>query len=390
MSGHHRRQFLRYLASTPLLGQTRVPGTMSSPADAINVMDFLTAAEKKIAPQHFAYLMTGVDDNRTVAANEAAFQLFQIRARRFIDTLMVDTSVEIFGRRYPSPVLIAPTGSQQAYHAQGELTVARAARAKSAQMILSTVTSFHVRDVAREYAAPLWFQLYPTPDFDITRHLIRQAEEAGCPVLMVTVDSPTASNREFLRRRFPKSLPQCRACHGPAPQDFFREHAMFEGVDISRLTTLHRPVTWELLDRIRAITKMKLMVKGIVTAEDAALCVKHGLDGIVVSNHGGRQEESLMGTMECLPEIVDAVGGKFPLLMDGGIRRGTDIFKALAVGADAVCIGRPYLWGLGAFGQPGVERVLELLQLELATTMKMAGTPSIRDITKAFVRRRPA
>jgi isopentenyl diphosphate isomerase/L-lactate dehydrogenase-like FMN-dependent dehydrogenase len=206
---------------------------------------------------------------------------------------------------------------------------------------------------------------------------------------VLTVDSPVSSNREFLNRRYPKTLPQCRACHGPTLQHFLKEHAMFERIDTSRIETFHHPFTWDLIDRIRKATRMKLVAKGVVAAEDAALCVKHGLDGIIVSNHGGRQEESLMGTLEALPEVVDAVAGRLPVLMDGGIRRGTDIFKALALGAKAVCIGRPYLWGLGAFGQPGVERVLDLLRAELITTMKMVGTPTIGHITPASVRRAP-
>ena len=388
-----RRSFLRYVAASPTLtalAQSPDAPAISSPQDAISIFDLMAPAEKNIPPQHWAYLMTGSDDNLTIEANRNGFQLYQIRARRFIDVSTIDTSVEIFGHRYPSPVLIAPCGSQQAFHPQGELAVARAARARNTQMILSTVTSTPIEQVAKEYGQAPWYQLYPGPDFNITRQLIERAGAAGSPVLVLTVDSAASSNREFLNRRFPKTLPLCATCHKPGLQGWFREHPMFDGIDTSKLTAFQHHYTWDMVDRIRGITKMKLVAKGIVTAEDAELCVKQGLDGIIVSNHGGRQEESLMGTIEALPEVVQAVNGRIPVLMDGGIRRGTDVFKALALGAKAVAIGRPYLWGLGAFGQPGVERVLDILQREIILDMKSAGTPSIAQITAASVRRRPA
>lgn len=297
--------------------------------------------------------------------------------------------MELFGQRYPSPVMLAPISSQQAFHHEGELALARAARARGAQVILSTLTSCHLRDVVKEYQHPVWFQLYPTNEWDVTKQLIESANRAGCPVLMLTADNPARSNREMQNRAGNKTEPKCRACHEPGVQAFLREHAMFEGIDFSRVRSHLHPITWDLVDRIRRITQMKIVIKGVVTGEDAKLCVSHGINGIVVSNHGGRQEESLLSTIEVLPEVVKEVNGRIPVLIDSGFRRGTDIFKALALGATAVCIGRPYVWGLGAFGQPGVERVLELLEAELAITMKMAGTTAISRITPNYVRRRP-
>ena len=163
---------------------------------------------------------------------------------------------------------------------------------------------------------------------------------------------------------------------------------MFDGIDFSQVRSHLHPITWDLVDQIREVTQMKLVIKGVVTPEDAELCVRHGIDGIVVSNHGGRQVESLLSTIEVLPEVVKAINGKMPVLIDSGFRRGTDVFKALALGASAVCIGRPYVWGLGAFGQAGVERVLELIQAELVVNMKMAGTTDISKITPDFIRSR--
>jgi isopentenyl diphosphate isomerase/L-lactate dehydrogenase-like FMN-dependent dehydrogenase len=167
-----------------------------------------------------------------------------------------------------------------------------------------------------------------------------------------------------------------------------KEHPMYDGLDVSKFSGITNPVTWESIDRIRELTHMKIVVKGVMTGEDAQLCVEHGLDGIVVSNHGGRQEETLLSTIEVLPEIVNVVKGRIPVLIDGGFRRGTDVFKALAIGATAIGIGRPYIWGLGSLGQRGVERVLELMQAELVMVMKQAGATAIGKITPEFVRRR--
>jgi (S)-2-hydroxy-acid oxidase len=413
-----RRRFMKYMGYSPLAlpfvagacwpgQQESVPASagvipeaghavqavkpIASAQETLNVFDFISVAQKnitEISPAHWPYLMTGSDDNLTVQANRDGFQLFQIRPRRFVDVLKVDTSVEVFGQRYASPIMLAPIGSQQGFHPDGELATARAACERGIQFILSTLTSYNVRDVARVYERPLWFQLYPTNDWDVTRKLIEKAEDAGCSVLMLTADNPVRSNREMQKRAGEKDQPRCAGCHKPGVQEFLREHAMFEGIDFSRVTSHLFPITWDLMGRIRRVRRMKLVIKGVVTAEDAELCVRNGSDGIVVSNHGGRQEESLLSTIEVLPEVVRAVKGKIPVLIDSGFRRGTDIFKALALGADAVCIGRPYIWGLGAFGEAGVARVLELLQTELKLTMQLTGTTSLSMITPEFVRPR--
>ncbi|HET8548180.1 MAG TPA: alpha-hydroxy acid oxidase [Bryobacteraceae bacterium] len=387
-----RRQLLRHLLASPLIGGfTRLASAdelIGNPAEAINIFDLAAAAEKRMSAAHWAYLATGVEDNNTVKANREGFQLFQIRSRRFVAVERIDTTVELFGRRYPSPVILAPIGSQRAFHAEGELAVARAARVKAHQMILSTVTSHHVRDVARAYDHPLWFQLYPSSDWTVAKHLITRAEEAGCSALVLTADTPAHPVRELVARFGRDRNAQCTGCHKPGAQSF-RERPMYQGVNASRATAPGAPYTWELIQRIRDLSRLKLIVKGVMTAEDAQLCTERGIDGIIVSNHGGRQEESNLSTIEALPEIVAAVKGRIPVLIDGGFRRGSDIFKAIGLGAAAICIGRPYIWGLGAFGQPGVERVLELLEAELGMTMKMAGTPSLAAITPSFVRRRP-
>jgi 4-hydroxymandelate oxidase len=250
------------------------------------------------------------------------------------------------------------------------------------------VTTTPLRDVAREFQRPLWYQLFASNNRGITKGLIQKAEEAGCQVLVVTVDTLTGANRETVARTGRPGQGECKTCHEPGLKGFLKEHPMYDGLDMSMFGGINDPVTWESLAGIRELTRMKMIVKGVMTGEDAQLCVEHGIDGIVVSNHGGRQEETLLSTIEVLPEIVNAVNGRIPVLIDGGFRRGTDVFKALAIGATAIGIGRPYVWGLGAFGQQGVERVLELMQAELVMVMKQAGVTSLSKITPDYVRRR--
>ncbi len=234
--------------------------------------------------------------------------------------------------------------------------------------------------------APVWYQLYPTSQWKIALSMIRRAEDAGCPVLVLTVDIPTLTNRQTERRYTRLDARDCTACHAPGIQGFLERKPMFDGADKSKLTGLLVPaMTWEFVGKLKATTSMKIVLKGIVTREDAKECLRHGVDGIIVSNHGGRAEESGRATIESLPEVLEAVGGKIPVLMDSGIRRGSDAFKALALGAKAVCIGRPYLWGLAAFGQAGVEAVLSILRAELRDVMMFAGTRSLKEIVPSLI-----
>src|SRR5262249_24232070 len=214
-------------------------------------------------------------------------------------------------------------------------------------------------------------------------------EKAGCPVVAVTVDRSGGRNQETLFRLQATDTRECKTCHDRSSlQANLKRRSMYEGLDVSGLThTQASAMTWDFLKRLRDATKMKIGLKGILAHEDATLAVKNGMDGIIVSNHGARSEDSGRSTIDALPEIVAAVGGKMPVLVDSGFRRGTDICKALAMGATAVCVGRPYIWGLGAFGQPGVERVLDLLRIELRAIMQQVGAPSVKQIVPAMVRR---
>jgi isopentenyl diphosphate isomerase/L-lactate dehydrogenase-like FMN-dependent dehydrogenase len=409
-----RRRFLRLLAASPLVafsglsleklamswsGEAAGPldvferpaqgeGLISTPDQAINVMEFEAVARKKLPPAHFGYLATGVDDDATLRANQEGFSRYQIRVRRLRDIQKIDTSIRLFGAEWDNPIALAPAGSQKAFHPEGEIAVARAARAKGHLQILSTMTSSPVEAVNEARDAPVWYQLYPTNDWNVARGLTKRAEAAGCPVLVFTVDLQGGSNRETSLKSRRVDTRECTLCHvgGLTYNPTIRRRPMFQGLDLSKVVTQYPlDMTWDVIKRLRDTTTMKLLIKGIVTREDAQLAVEHGADGVIVSNHGGRGEESGRSTIECLPEVVEGVGGKIPVLIDGGFRRGTDIFKALALGARAICIGRPYLWGLAAFGQPGVEAALNILRRELQIIMRQAGTTSIEQITQAYL-----
>lgn len=386
----HRREFLRFLAGSPLLTALRGADgaqVIASPTDALNVMDFEAAARKAVPPAHFGYMATGVDDDLTLKANRDGYQRIQLRPRRMVDVKTIDSGVELFGQKWETPIFICPCGSQKAFHPDGEMATAAAARSRKMLQILSTVSTSPLEEVGQVLGHPAWYQLYPTSSFAVTEKLVGHAEAAGCPVLVLTVDLTVGRNTETLERSKKIDSRTCTSCHSAGLRTYNR-YPMFKDIDMKGITIYNPSMTWEFVRRVKSLSKMKLVLKGIETEEDARLCLENGVDGIVVSNHGGRAEESGRGTIECLPEVVAAVGGKIPVLVDGGVRRGTDIFKALALGASAVGVGRPYLWGLGAFGQPGVERVLDILRAELTLVMQQCGTRSVAEIgRKAIVYR---
>jgi 4-hydroxymandelate oxidase len=412
VSATSRRRFLQFVAASPLFAGSAIaaegptPGVrlsdplawapqkfdalIKSPKEAINVFDFEPVCRLNVPPAHFGYMASGIDDEVTLRANREGFAKFQLRPRRLVDVSKVDMSTEILGVKYPSPIVIAPVGGQQSFHEEGELAVARAAKAGNHLQILSTVTNVGVEDVAAARGAPLWYQLYATNKWEVAQAMVARAEKAGCLAVAVTVDRSGGRNQETLFRLRPTDTRDCNGCHqrdsGLAAS--LTRRAMYQGIDVSGLAnTQSSAMTWDFLKRLRDTTKMKIVLKGILAYEDAALAADAGMDAIIVSNHGGRSEDSGRSTIDALPEIVDAVKGRMPILIDSGFRRGTDIVKALAIGANAVCIGRPYIWGLGAFGQAGVERVLELLRIELYAAMQQVGAPSVKHLVPAMVRR---
>jgi isopentenyl diphosphate isomerase/L-lactate dehydrogenase-like FMN-dependent dehydrogenase len=254
--------------------------------------------------------------------------------------------------------------------------------------MLSTVATTSIEDAIKARGRPVWFQLYPTDVCQVAEALAKRADNAGAGAIVVTVDVIARQNWETLYRLQPTDTRDCSSCHQRSMQSFVSRKPNFNGISLAGVnTTAHSTLTWSFVKRLRDTVKTKLLVKGLMTAEDAKLAVENGLDGIVVSNHGGRAEDSGRSTIDALPEILQAVNGRLPVIVDSGFRRGTDIVKALAMGATAVGVGRPYLWGLGAFGQLGVERVLNILQGELRSAMMQMGAPTLKDLVPAMVRR---
>ncbi len=380
-----RRRFLGFLAASPLLSLDRreAEAVIAEPAQAINVFDFEAAARKVIAPAHFGYLATGVEDDRTVRENHEAYSRIRLRPRRLLDVSRIDTTIDLFGTKWPSPIFFCPCGSQKAFHPDGELATARAGATHHTLQLLSTLSTVSLEDVIRAATRPVWQQLYPTSNWLATETIVKRAETAGSPVLVITVDVPSGRKTETEARARADDSRPCVTCHRIPV--FSGRKPMLDGIDLTGTTLFSPAFTWESVQRVRKLTKMKIVLKGIQTAEDAKLACEYGVDGLVVSNHGGRAEESGRASIDCLPEIVDSVRGSMPVMIDGGIRRGTDVFKALALGASAVGIGRPYLWGLGAFGQAGVERVIDILRTEFAVAMAQCGTRSIHEIKSTSV-----
>jgi len=389
-----RRRFLDFAAASPwagaLAGTAALAqgdaGLIASPADALNVFDFEEVAHRKVQPGHWAYMSSGVDDDVTLRANREGYSHLELRPRRLRDATKVDMRVELFGTTYDSPIFTCPTGGEKSFHPDGELGVARAAKAHGTLQLLSTSTSTGVEDVNKALGRPVWYQLYAPSSWDACQKILDRVSNAGCRVVLLTVDNTTGRNSETYMRTRPRNLAQCGACHqGAQPGTAVSERRMYDGIDMTGVNTQNPAMDWAFLDRLRKAWKGQLLIKGLDTAEDAKLALDHGLDGILVSNHGGRSTETGRATIEALPEVVAAVGGRIPVFVDGGVRRGTDVFKALALGAKAVGIGRPMLWGLGAFGQPGVERVLTILQAELKMAMGNCGTRTLADINRSYV-----
>ncbi len=359
--------------------------TLAAP---INVADFEAVAREKMTPSAYDYYAGGAEDEVTLAANRNAFRRLALRPRVLGNTGHVSTTTEVLGVPLALPVALAPTAFNKLGHEAGECAAARAAGRAGTIMCCSTISSTSIEDVAAAATGPLWFQLYVYRDRKVSEDLVKRAEAAGCRALVLTVDTPRLGRRERdMRGGF--SLP---AGITIANLERYGTPEALRWAGTSTFTDyVHRLVddslTWESVDWLKRMTSLPVLIKGILTAEDASLALDHGADGLVVSNHGGRQLDGAIATIDALPDVVAAVGRRIPVLMDGGIRRGTDVFKALALGASAVCIGRAYLWGLAADGEAGVSSVLEMIRAELELTMALSGCPTVQSITAAHVAR---
>ena len=334
--------------------------------EPINIFDYETLAQARMEPGAWDYYQSGSDDEVTLRANRAAFERIRLRPRMLVDVRTCHMRTTVLGTPVSMPILIAPTAFHCLAHPLGECATAQAAARADTLMVVSTSSTRSLEDIASEGGGTQWFQLY-FHDRKSAEELIHRAEAAGYRALVLTVDSPLWGHKErAIRSGF--RLPS---------------KANFSGQDP---TEIDAAFTWESLPWLRSVTPLPIILKGILTAEDAMLAVQHEVDGIIISNHGGRQLDGVSPSIEALPEVVEAVDGRCELYIDGGIRRGTDILKALALGAKAVLVGRPILWGLAVNGMEGVLQVLELLRTELEHAMVLAGHPTLHSIDRSLVK----
>ncbi|MBW3628687.1 MAG: alpha-hydroxy-acid oxidizing protein [Gemmatimonadetes bacterium] len=333
----------------------------------LSLPDIEELARQTLSPMAYDYVASGAADELTIGWNRQAFDRIKLRPTVLQDASQVDMRVTLLGDELPHPILLAPTAYQSVVHPEGEVATARGAGAAGAPFVVSTATTAPLEEIARVATAPLWFQLYVQSDREFTTRLVRAAEEAGCRALCLTVDNPVLGARNRQARsgfRLPAgALTPYLDDLNNGRRDLF--------------TAERVAVTWKDVEWLRSLSSMPVLLKGILTGSDARLAVESGAAGVIVSNHGGRNLDTLPATIEALPEVVAGVAGRLPVLVDGGIRRGTDVLKSIALGADAVLIGRPYLYGLGTGGAGGVQRVVDILRRELELAMTLCGRASL-------------
>ena len=351
----------------------------------LNLTEIELAARERLAPLAYEYYVGGANDEVTIRENRAAFERLSLRYRVLVDVSRRSTSTTVLGTRVDFPVLVAPTAFQRLACDEGEMATARAAAASGTVMILSTASTCTIEDVGA-IGGNLWFQLYVYADRGMTKALVERAEASGMRAIVLTVDAPMLGRRERdLRNRF--HLPDgVRLANVPSSGSVPMPTGHGEsGLANHFASGIDAALTWKDVDWLRSITKLPVLIKGIVRGDDAVRAVDHGAAGVIVSNHGGRQLDTAIASVRALPEVAEAVAGRAEVLLDGGVRRGTDVIKALALGARAVLLGRPVVWGLAAAGESGARRVLELLRAEVDLAMALCGCPSVGDISRDLV-----
>ena len=366
-----------FLAGSPLLRGQQDPFRDHSRVPALDELktafDFEPVLYAKVSRYNYDYTAYGTDGEFTLRRNRQAFDWVDLIPNRVSEVIGIQTSTEVLGTRMDFPILISPSAGHSMLHPEGELATSQgAAAASNTPFIVSHVSSIPFEKIAASAKSPLWFQLYPRLAPEDNREVLDRVQTAGAKAIVVTIDQQADVHERALHDRHLGGRPAPRRSNPPKNPYRVAENRLF--------------YHWRIFDEIRPMVKVPLLAKGILTAEDAKLCLEHGLDGIYVSNHGGRALDYSPSTLEVLPEIVDAVGSKVPILFDSGVRRGADILKALALGAKAVCLGRVPRWGLGAYGAPGVQRILEILQAELVQAMAYTGRPSLASLNPALVR----
>lgn len=348
----------------------------------LNPRDYEALARERLPQSVYDYYAGGAGDEITVRENELAWTRRRLIPRMLVDVSACDLRTTALGAPLSMPIITAPCALNQLAHPDGELAVARAVAAEGIAQVLSTLSSTSLEDVAATAAAPRWFQLYVYRDRTVTYELVQRAEAAGYVAICITVDVQRPGNRERdLRNGFRVPMQIRAANFNQAIEDTTDGSALLKYIN----DQFDPSLTWEALEWLRSITSLPIIVKGLLSAQDARLAVKHGAAGIGVSNHGGRQLDTVITSCDALTPIVDAVDGMAEVFVDGGIRRGTDVLMALAMGARAVLIGRPYLWGLAVDGERGVRRVLTLLRDDLSLSMALAGAPDVASITRSLI-----
>ncbi len=350
----------------------------SPQATPVNLFEFESLARRRLPPMAWNYLAGGSPDENTLRRNRERLDALRLKPRVLVDVSRVDTRLELLGETLEHPILLAPAGYQCLFHPEGEIAAVRGAGEAGALFVASTVATTSIEDIGRAATGRLWFQLYVQQDRGFTRELVRRTEAAGCRALCLTVDTPTLGPRDR-ERRSSLALPPGLRLENLVALGTPEEHQSPFARGIYN-PFLDPALTWEIVGWLRSFARVPLLLKGILAPEDARRAVESGADGVIVSNHGGRNLDTVPAAIEALPRVAEAVAGRVPLLMDGGVRRGTDIVKALALGAKAVLIGRPYLWGLAVGGADGVRQVVTMLRTELEMAMAMCGTPSLEAI----------
>ena len=339
----------------------------------MNLFDYEGLAQARLHPAVWDYIAAGSDDEITLAENRQAFARVTLRPRVLVDVSRIDTATSILGDPVSAPILIAPAGMHAAACPEGECAAARAADRAGVAMMASTNSNRTIEEIAAAANGPLWLQLYLFAERSRTLALVRRAEDAGCRAIVLTVDAPRWGRKErSLRSEAQFDWPAAANLKGLPPTSVDHPYG-------------GAPATWADLDWLRTITRLPILLKGILTPEDAAIAAGRGVEGIVVSNHGGRQLDGVAAAIDALPEVAAAAEGRCEIYLDSGVRRGTDVLKALALGARAVMIGRPILWGLAVAGADGAFDVLAMLQRELAWAMALSGRPTIASIDRSLV-----
>jgi 4-hydroxymandelate oxidase len=359
------------------------PSTPTTPPPNVCLQDFEEAARAAMSDMAYQYVAGAATDETTLRWNREAFGRLRLRPRALVDVSKLDTRVRLFDQELSLPVLLAPTAYHRLFHPEGEIATARGASEAGATLVVSSFATTAVEEMAKETKQPLWFQLYVQNDRGFTRHMVERAEAAGCRAIVVTVDTPVVGSRNREERvRF--DLPQdFQLPHLKGLKTSVADHRPPERVVYSAM--LDPTLNWKDIEWLRSFAKVPVVLKGILDPEDADRAVKAGASGIIVSNHGGRNLDTVPATIEVLPGVIEKVAGRVPVLVDGGVRRGTDVLKALALGAQAVLIGRPYVYGLAAGGAAGVTRVVDILRRELEMALALSGRPTIAAVDRSVL-----